>query len=251
MQAVLLVEDDEVMELVLRPQFQQAGVALDYAADGYAAIDCIRVRVYDAIILDLVLGRGLSGFGVLNFLEMEQPGMMDRVFLTTGMSEQTVMRAAPELLPRLFRKPFDDKELVRTVLEFISHERMARRSSPFNVLIVDDDETSAVIVEHIVNAAGWKAAVVHDGRAAIQCIVAGGVDAIVLDLLMPGIDGFGVIEYLRAYDPSLLKRTVVVSGIPSAFRERLGGPDVCASLEKPLRPGALLEALVQCVRGGK
>jgi len=47
-------------------------------------------------------------------------------------------------------------------------------------------------------------------------------------------------------EPELLARTIIVSGLPAAFRERLSTPEICASLEKPLRPAALLEALARC-----
>lgn len=251
MQAVLIIEDDAVMELALRPPFEEVGIDVDYAADGYSAINFLRTRSYDAIILDLVLRHGLSGFGVLNYLEQERPALIERVFLVTGMSEQTVMRAAPELMPRFFRKPVEIDDLVRAVLAFVAREPAPQPASEPIVLIADDDDASASAVKAIVEAAGWKANVANDGRAAVEAIVAGGIDAIVLDLVMPGLDGLAVIEYLRSRAPRLLRRTVIVSGLPAAFRERLGSPDVCASLEKPLRPGALLDALVRCLEAGE
>ena len=67
---------------------------------------------------------------------------------------------------------------------------------------------------------------------------------------MPGLDGTTVLEFLRSRAPELMRRTVIVSGLPAAFRERLVPHDVCASLEKPLRPGMLLDALVRCIRSG-
>lgn len=250
MQAVLLIEDDPVMEMALRPEFEAAGVEVDYVSDGYSAIDRLRSRSYDAIVMDLVLRSGLSGFGVLSYVEMDRPALMDRIFIVSGMSEQTVGRAAPELLPRFFRKPVDTDALVQAVLAFIAREpAMPMKSEPV-VLIVDDDAASAAAVQAIVEAAGWKTRVAHDGRAAIELIAASEPDAIVLDLVMPGLDGMTVIEFLRSRAPALLQRTVIVSGLPAAFRERLVTLDVCANLEKPLRPGALLDALVRCVPPG-
>jgi len=235
------------MEMAMRPKFEEAGVAFEYVEDGYAAIERLRTRPYDAVILDLVLRRGLSGFGVLNFLEQEHPAIVERVFLVTGMSEQTVARAAPELMPRFFRKPVEIDVVVHAVLSFIARKPSpAEREEPV-VLSVDDDLPGATAMQDIVEAAGWKTKVVGDGRAAIAAIAAGGVDAVVLDLIMPGLDGASVIGFLRLREPELLARTIIVSGLPAAFRERLSTPEICASLEKPLRPAALLEALAQCM----
>lgn len=235
------------MEMAMRPKFEGAGIALEYVEDGYAAIERLRTRPYDAVILDLVLRHGLSGFGVLNFLEQEQPALVERVFLVTGMSEQTVARAAPELMPRFFRKPVEIDVLVQAVLAFIARKpSLAKREEPV-VLIVDDDLPSATAMQDIVEAAGWRTKVVGDGRSAIAVIAEGGVDAVVLDLIMPGLDGASVIGFLRLREPALLARTIIVSGLPAAFRERLSTPEICASFEKPLRPAALLEALARCV----
>jgi CheY-like chemotaxis protein len=251
MQGVLLIEDDPAMEMAMRPKFEGAGVALDYVEDGYAAIDRIRTRPYDAVILDLVLHSGLSGFGVLSYLEQEHPALIERVFLVTGMSDQTVARAAPELMPRFFRKPVEIDVVVQAVLSFIARKPSPARSREPVVLIVDDDLSSATAMQDIVEAAGWGTKVVGDGRAAIAVIAEGGVDAVVLDLIMPGLDGASVIGFLRLREAELLSRTIIVSGLPAAFRERLSTPEICASLEKPLRPAALLEALARCVGSRK
>jgi DNA-binding response OmpR family regulator len=247
MQRVLLIEDDAAIERLLRLQFETAGVALDHVRDGYSAIDTIRGCSYDALILDLVLPHGLSGFGVLNDLELERPELVDRVFLATAMSEQTVLLAAPELLPRLFRKPFDDRLLVQTVLAFIARKPASQPPLEPAVLIVDDDSETALMMKGIVEAAGWAARIATDGSSAIAAILSGSVDAMILDLPMPGVDGFSVIEYLRQHQPALLARTIVVSGLPSPMRDRMIATDVCAVIEKLLRPGALLDALSRCL----
>ena len=64
----------------------------------------LRERNYCAVILDPMIGERLNGYAVLNFLELEQPETVERLFLFTGMSEQTIRRTAPSVLPRLFRK---------------------------------------------------------------------------------------------------------------------------------------------------
>jgi DNA-binding response OmpR family regulator len=248
MQAVLLVDDDPAMELALRPFFEGPELRFDWAADGYGAIDHIRRRSYDAIILDLVLRAGLNGFGVLNFIEMEQPELISRVYLITGMSEQTVMRAAPDLLPRLFRKPFDAAALVGAVLAGLQRHPVPRPPSPPTVLVADDDIPTAQAMRTVIEAAGWRVRMAADGREALESIVDGGLDAIVLDLIMPGIDGFAVLEYLRLHHPELLPCTLLVSGLPQMVRERFDTSDTGGILDKPLRPELLLEKLERCAR---
>ena len=256
MQRVLLIHDDAELEGRLRPQFEAVGVALDHVSDGYSAIDAIRGASYDALILDLVLPHGLSGFGVLNYLELERSELIGRVFLATAISEKTVLLAAPELLPRHFRKPFNEMLLVQTVLAFIARQPALHPPLEPAVLIVDDDLETAAMMRSIVEAAGWTArieatrALLQDDSPKTQQLRAAAdeVDALILDLLMPGVDGFGVIEHLRQHRPALLARTIMVSGLPGSMGDRVIATDVCAIFEKPLRPGALLDALARCLR---
>src|SRR3954466_10241164 len=140
---VLIVEDDRGAELILRIPLEREGFVVDFVEEGYAAIEKLRAHDYSAVILDLIIHRGLNGFGVLNFIDMEQPELLDRVFLMTGMSEQTVMNTAPQLLSRLFRKPFSYRKLVSAVVgavrPFATHEQAAQK----RLLVVDDDRMSA------------------------------------------------------------------------------------------------------------
>jgi DNA-binding response OmpR family regulator len=247
MRSVLIIEDDPAMELALRSSFEKAGFAVDSASDGYVAIECIRENTYDAILLDFVLRHGLNGFGVLNYLEMEQPELVERVFVMTGMSVQTVMRAAPDLMPRFFRKPFDHRTLVAAVLAFVDPAPAAAATGGKTVLVVEDDVASARGMCDFVEATGWSARSVDNGRSAIEELVGGDVHAIVLDLVMPGIDGFEVIEYIRDVMPDFLSRTVVVTGVPEHYRERLAPGNPCAVLLKPVQVDDLRAALKRCL----
>src|SRR5207237_8665241 len=111
--SVLLVEDDAIAAETLRMRFRDAGIALQVASEGYAAIEALRSAEYDAIVVDLIITGGLNGFGVLNYLELERPELLYRVFIVSGMSEQTLMHGAAALRPRFFREPCDDRRPVR------------------------------------------------------------------------------------------------------------------------------------------
>src|SRR5436305_9475681 len=135
---VLIVEDDRGAELILRIPLEREGFVVDFVEEGYAAIEKLRAHEYAAVILDLIIHRGLNGFGVLNFIDMEQPKLLDRVFLMTGMSEQTVMNTAPQLLSRLFRKPFSYRKLVAAVVAVARPYETRGEESRRGVLVADD-----------------------------------------------------------------------------------------------------------------
>src|SRR3954462_3601754 len=167
---VLIVEDDRAAELILRIPLEREGFIVDFVEEGYAAIEKLRAHEYSAVILDLIIHRGLNGFGVLNFIDMEQPALLDRVFLMTGMSEQTVMNTAPQLLSRLFRKPFSYRKLVSAVVTAVRPFTAQEDAAQKRLLVVDDDRISAELIAVFGRRLGLEVDRAENGREAIEKI---------------------------------------------------------------------------------
>jgi two-component system sensor histidine kinase/response regulator len=244
---VLIVEDDRAAELILRIPLEREGFVVDFVEEGYAAIEKLRAHEYSAVILDLIIHRGLNGFGVLNFIELEQPELIDRVFLMTGMSEQTVMNTAPQLLSRLFRKPFSYRKLVSAMVAAVRPHTGTAGEPQKRMLVVDDDAMSAELIAMFGRRIGLNVDIAENGREAIECIANADYDSVVLDLLMPGIDGFGVLEYLDRCKPHVLAHTIIASGLPEKYRERVARYAVCGVIPKPLDHRALQDMLSRCI----
>src|SRR4051794_26906841 len=66
------------------------------------------------------------------------------------------------------------------------------------VLVVDDEVRFALSVQRGLRAEGFDADVAHDGERGLELARAGGYDAIVLDVMLPRLSGYRVIERLRA-----------------------------------------------------
>lgn len=66
-----------------------------------------------------------------------------------------------------------------------------------HVLVVDDDERIAASVRRALDYAGYDVSVAHDGPAAVAAVGSGNPDLVVLDVMMPGYDGFEVARRLR------------------------------------------------------
>ena len=244
---VLILEDDRAAELILRIPLERERFVVDFVEEGYAAIEKLRAHEYSAVIIDLIVHRGLNGFGVLNFIEMEQPDLLERVFLVTGMSEQTVMNTAPQLLSRLFRKPFSYRRLVAAVVAAARPDTVSDEAAQKRLLVVDDDRMSAELVAVFGRRFGMHVELAENGREAIEKIATRRYDAIVLDLLMPGIDGFGVLEYLDRCQPDLLSYTIISSGLPEKYQERVVQYGLRGVLPKPLDQRKLQEMIEDCM----
>ena len=66
------------------------------------------------------------------------------------------------------------------------------------VLIVDDEEYIVTSLEYVMKSAGYEVVVAYDGEQAIEKIKATAPDLLILDVMMPKLDGFEVCEKIRA-----------------------------------------------------
>jgi OmpR family response regulator RpaB len=66
------------------------------------------------------------------------------------------------------------------------------------ILIAEDEKPMALILERKLKLSGFEVVVVHDGEKALEKIDGGEVDLVLLDLIMPKLNGFGVLEAMRA-----------------------------------------------------
>ncbi|GAA5334379.1 MULTISPECIES: response regulator transcription factor [Thermus] len=66
------------------------------------------------------------------------------------------------------------------------------------VLLVDDEESILVPLEFLLRKAGYEVALAKTGEEALEAVERGPVDLVVLDLMLPGLDGFAVLERLKA-----------------------------------------------------
>jgi CheY-like chemotaxis protein len=243
---VLVIDNDPATTEILRPSFAAAGVDLDSVTDGSAAMECLTNNDYCAVVLDPMIRHRLNGYAVLNFIEQEQPEMLQSLFLLTGMSEQTIRRTAPAVLPRLFRKPHDAARLVSAILANCRRREKVRPREFGSVLIVEDDHATATLLRDLVGELGYSATIAASGREALACLHTTDFDAILLDLVMPDVDGFAMLEQLRVMKPYLVPRVIVATGMPVRYITELDGTLVCAIVQKPVDLPTLRRLLREC-----
>jgi CheY-like chemotaxis protein len=77
------------------------------------------------------------------------------------------------------------------------------------ILMIEDDPIVAIVYERFLKAHGFETEVARDGSAGLQCLLRYRPDAVLLDLMMPKINGLGVLASIRS-DPSLANVPVVV-----------------------------------------
>lgn len=106
-------------------------------------------------------------------------------------------------------------------------------------LVVDDDAAIRILVAKILGRRGFRVDAVPDGAAAIEHLMQHDYAVVVLDLMMPRIDGFGVIHYLTDHAPQMFERLIVMTAFGPTVAEKIC-PPVVRFIHKPFDVERLL-----------
>ncbi|HEV7921195.1 MAG TPA: response regulator [Thermoanaerobaculia bacterium] len=119
--------------------------------------------------------------------------------------------------------------------------------SEIRVLVVDDEPAIRALVAKIVERAGLAVDVARDGSEAIAKLDANHYTVMVIDLMMPIIDGYAVVEHLRGRSGERPAIIVITAGDSAAIR-RLDGSMVHSVIRKPFDIDVLGDLVVAAAR---
>jgi CheY-like chemotaxis protein len=117
-------------------------------------------------------------------------------------------------------------------------------------LIVDDDEPIRVMLTAIVRQNGFAVETARDGQEAIDKLKNATFDVILLDLMMPRVNGYDVLQHIRKNYPDLLGRTIVATAVPERELERDLKEPVFKVHMKPFDVPQLMADVRSCVKEG-
>lgn len=122
-------------------------------------------------------------------------------------------------------------------------------ASGSRILVAEDDDLLAELVEHKLTEAGYAVERVGDGEAALQAVQDQPPDAILLDIMLPGMDGFEVLRTLKA-DPATRPVPVMILTGRGLEQDVVNGLNLGASdyLVKPFMVKELLTRLQRLLR---
>ncbi|HEX6271054.1 MAG TPA: GAF domain-containing protein [Anaerolineales bacterium] len=188
---ILVIDDDPDAVYLLQENLAQQEFEIIGARNGPEGMRLAREGQPQAILLDIVMP-GADGWQVLHDLKASPATSNIPVVFLTIVDKKALglqLGAAAYLL-----KPLDPVEVRDTLNRVIGG--MAR--VPKRVLVVDDDPNIADMLRQFLPQSDFILESALDGETGIRAVEANRPDIILLDLIMPHLDGFGVIECLRA-----------------------------------------------------
>ena len=186
---VLVIEDHLRNQARLVEVLSQAGFAVDAAADSPHAVRRARETAYSALTLDMNLP-GRRGLEKLDDIRSRGASHASPVVGVTMPADRN--NSAPFAIADVLCKPIRSDEILSAMARFrLPNERLAK------AMIIDDDQVLLDLMQATLRSIGIDAVCFQDGRVALQEIDRHRLDAIVLDLTMPGFDGFQVLDALQ------------------------------------------------------
>jgi DNA-binding response OmpR family regulator/two-component sensor histidine kinase len=229
---VLVVDDEPEVVRAIRGYLEDEGLAVIAAATAASAARVALERRPDLILLDLML----PDRGVLERALSADPAASRIPVLVLSARSETVQGLTQGVSESLVR-PFDRRQIVAAVTRLL--DGVAEREPV--VLVVDDERDAAEPIGETLRAEGFHTLVAHQARQALDIIARKRPDLVILDLMMPDMSGFEVLESLGR-DPATATIPALVltdgGGPPEARRGLALGPR--RSMDNPFDAGALV-----------
>ena len=187
--AILVVEDDPDDQALIVSTLTSAGYSVNTANTGAQAIARCREQRFEAITLDLLLPDA-NGLEVLEAIRSSELNRDVPVIVITVITESGA--AAGFTVHDLLSKPVAGPSILASLQRAgVRSERAGR------VLVVDDDAASTRLMSATLEQLGYRAITANRGTEGLAIAVEDPPLAVILDLLMPEMDGFEFLERLR------------------------------------------------------
>jgi CheY-like chemotaxis protein len=201
---ILVIDDDPDAVYLLQENLNQQDYAIIGTRNGQDGLRMAREQQPQAILLDIIMP-GADGWQILHDLKKDPVTSKIPVILLTIVDKKALgfrLGASAYLL-----KPLDPV----VVRDALNRAIVQGNGQQKHVLVVDDDPNIADMLRQFLPEEEFKLDSAPDGEAGLEAVEANPPDIILLDLVMPRLDGFGFIDRLRANPQTRDLPVIVIS----------------------------------------
>lgn len=236
---LLIIEDEAALADVLEAKFKKEGYNVSMAYDGEEGFNKIKEIKPDLILLDIVMPK-MDGYEVMEKMNEESISIPIIIISNSGQPVEIEKTRKLGAIDHLIKTKFDPDEVVKKVKKHLSgsgtaeeeikpREEEGENKLGYNILLVEDDSFLRDICAKKLVKEGFTVFEAIDGEQALKVLDKISPDLILLDIILPAIDGFGVLEKIRSHQNEKIKK------VPVIMLSNLGQKD---DVEKAIAMGA-------------
>jgi signal transduction histidine kinase/DNA-binding response OmpR family regulator len=235
---VVAIEDDRPSLELLTLYLEGAGVEVVGARDGPSGLETVRRRHPAAVVLDIRLPE-MDGWEVLTALKAD-PVTAEIPVVVVSMLDERGMGFALGAAEYLV-KPVSREHVLAAL------SRVGVLPEAGTLLVIDDDPLALELVTAVLEPRGWTVLSAGDGETGTAMARSHQPSVVLLDLLMPGMDGFAVAETLRSDSATMAIPIVVLTAktLTRADRDRLRGRISYVAQKNEFDPAVLVSLVTR------
>ncbi len=223
----LVVDDDDKSAELLRLQLESAGFRVERAATGEVALELAGRETPDLVTLDINLP-GINGWEFLQGFRQVQQFAKIPVVIVSVIADRS--RGLSLGANQVLQKPVGREQLVRA-LHAMGFPCSGAQSQ--TLLVIDDDPKAVQLLCNYLTPAGFTVLSAFGGQEGIEMARRELPDLIVLDLMMPEVNGFDVVDALKLEPGTAAIPIIILTAQSISLQERaMLGADVQQVMEK-------------------
>ena len=220
---ILVADNDPAVKERIEPFLSHAGYEVVIAASAQEALrKAVQLQPL-AVLIDTQLPPN-GGSGLVYDLRRESKTKDIPIVLTSKVNKESLPFDIGQA--DFLTKPIDRQQLLQMMVKFdLLADGKRGKKTPSSILIVDDDPQNIRLVKAMLKPFNMEVMVADGGKAGLELALKKKPDLIILDLMMPDVDGFEVVSKLRE-DPAGSQIPILIytaKNITSEDRERLQG----------------------------
>lgn len=241
---VLVVDDEVIVREVLHDLIAHSGYRVITVESGQAALKTLADTRIDLVITDLMMPE-MNGWQLLKIVK-QRYNTLPVVVLTGYISEEGEQMLTNSQIDGYLTKPIDHARL-NTMLD--TFRKAQKPGNLADITVLDDDPVTLQATEHALTQRGFGITAFQDPMQAVKHIGETKTDLLILDLVMPDIDGFEICRILRENPKTSRLPILILTAAPS--RENVARAvklNVNGFLAKPFNPNILADRVRQILK---
>jgi len=205
--SVMIVDDNEIerKQMTKIIEAEEENINVVTADNGMECVECLQKHVPDVLVLDLMMPK-MDGFQVINRIRKDKKTQNLPIIVVTAKDlsnedKKVFSENVISVLEKNDSTPLKLSVEIKRILDRLENplkiSKPKKKNSDIKILIVDDNNDTVIQIKSVIENENYIVVVASGGKQALDYVNHTIPDGIILDLMMPGIDGFDVLEKIR------------------------------------------------------